>query len=97
MGNRIFIFGKIKNITRSFKYKVSYVSIACRHGHGAEDAVAFASCHNADVIFCVLFELGSSVLGDHRTGGVCFDGGRLVPIPGAVRICCDENIVSVTL
>ena len=55
MGNRIIIFGKIKNIARSFKYKVSYVSIACRHGHGAEDAVAFTPGDNADVIIRVFF------------------------------------------
>ena len=55
MGNRIFIFGKIKNITRSFKYKVSDICIACRHGHGAEDAVALSSGDNADVIIRVFF------------------------------------------
>lgn len=55
MGNRIFIFGKIKKITRSFKYKVSDVCIACRHGHGAEDAVALSSGDNADVIIRVFF------------------------------------------
>ena len=78
-----------------FNDKRSDIRTGRRHGHGTEDAVAFPSCDNADIIPGVLLELGPSVLSDHRTGGVRFCSSGLVPVPGSVGIRCDENIVSV--
>ena len=78
-----------------FDDKGSDIGIGCRHGHSAEDTVAFAPCDDPDVAAGILFELGTPVLGDGGTGCVGFNGSGLVPVPGSVGIRCEENVVSV--
>ena len=75
--------------------KRTNIGIIGRHGHGAEDSVSFAPCYDADIIACILFESGTSVLSDHGTGRACFRGRGLVPVPCTVGICCEEDIVAV--
>ena len=78
-----------------FDDKGSDIGIGCRHGHSAEDTVAFAPCDDPDVVAGILFELGTPVLGDGGTGCVGFNGSGLVPVPGSIGIRCEENVVSI--
>lgn len=48
-----------------FDDKGTDIGVLCRHGHGAEDAVAFAPCDEADIVSCILFQLGAAAFTDH--------------------------------
>ena len=71
------------------------IGITCRHGHSAEYTITLTSCDNSYVITGILLEIRAPELGDGSTGRVCFCGSGLVPVPGSVGICCEEDIVTV--
>ena len=71
------------------------IGITCRHGHSAEYTITLTSCDNSYVITGIFLEIRAPELGDGSTGRVCFCGSGLVPVPGSVGICCEEDIVTV--